>query len=388
MNSPHEAFLRQHHAEFTALRQHIHQNPELGFEEEQTSQLVADLLTEWGYDVHRGFAKTGVVGTLKIGTSNKTIGLRADLDALPIVEDTGKAWQSKIQGKFHGCGHDGHTVSLLAAAKALAHSQNFDGTVHLIFQPAEELLYGGKVMLNDGLFTQFPCDRIFGLHNLPSLPAGEFYFREGAFLASSDTLHIHVRGKGGHGALPEHTIDATFIACHIVVALQSIVSRNIGALQQGVVTVGSIQSGDVANVINDYALLKLSVRALSQDVRNVLLQRIQDIVEFQAKSFGATAEIENINSCPVLINDTDATQFATQVAQQIFGQARVHLNAPPLMGSEDFAFMLEANPNGCYCFIGNGEGHMLHHPKYDFNDEIIIPAASYWCGLVEHYLAK
>lgn len=386
MNSPHETFLRQNHDEFTILRHKIHQNPELGFEEEQTSQIVADLLQEWGYEVHRGFAKTGVVGSLKVGNSSKVIGLRADMDALPIVETTGKPWQSKIEGKFHGCGHDGHTVSLLAAAKALAHSKNFDGTVRVIFQPAEELLYGGKVMLQDGLFKQFPCDAIFGLHNMPTLNTGEFYFREGSFMASCDTLHVHIHGKSGHGAMPEHAIDATLTACQIAVALQTIVSRNVGALQQGVITVGCIQSGNAPNVINDYALMKLSVRSLSPEVREVLLKRIGEVVEFQAKSFGATAEVEHINGCPAVQNGAQATQFAVGVAEQLFGADKVHTNAPPLMGSEDFAFMLEANPNGCYCFIGNGEGNMVHHPNYDFNDEIIVPAAAYWCGLVENYL--
>lgn len=386
MNSPHLAFLRENHAFFTDLRHKIHQNPELGFEEEQTSQIVANLLQEWGYEVHHGLAKTGVVGSLKAGNSNKIIGLRADMDALPIVEATGKPWQSQIKGKFHGCGHDGHTVSLLAAAKALAHNKNFDGTVRVIFQPAEELLNGGKIMLEDGLFAQFPCNIIFGLHNMPTLATGEMYFREGAFMASSDTLHIHVRGKGGHGAMPEHTIDATFIACQIGVALQSIVSRNVPPSQAAVITVGAIQSGDAPNVINDYALMKLSVRALSQDVRDLLLKRISEVADFQAKSFGATVEVAHINGCPPVMNGAAATAFATEVAQNLFGADKVHTNCPPLMGSEDFAFMLEANPNGCYCFIGNGKGNMVHHPNYDFNDEIIVPAAAYWCGLVDNYL--
>lgn len=387
MNSKHADFLRQNHAFFRDLRRKIHQHPELGFEEHQTSQLVADLLRQWGYEVHQGLAKTGVVGSLKVGDGKKIIGLRADMDALPIVETTGKAWQSQIHGKFHGCGHDGHTVSLLAAAQALAQSKQFNGTVRVIFQPAEELLYGGKVMLQDGLFEQFPCDIIFGLHNMPKLKTGEFYFREGAMMASSDTLHIHVHGKGGHGAMPEYAIDATLAACHIVVALQSIVSRNIGALQQGVITVGAIHSGDAPNVVNDYALLKLSVRALSPQVRALLLQRIAEVVDYQAKSLGASVKVEHINGCPPVINGAEATAFATKVAQNLFGSDKVHLDSPPLMGSEDFAFMLEANPNGCYCFIGNGEGNMVHHPDYDFNDEIITPAAAYWCALVEQYLS-
>lgn len=389
MNSRHAAVLQQRADYFTSIRRRIHRHPELGFEEEHTSDLVAGLLAQWGYEVHRGLAKTGVVGTLKNGQGSKTIGLRADMDALPIQENTGKAWQSELPGKFHGCGHDGHTAALLAAAQCLSETRCFNGTLNVIFQPAEELLYGGRVMLDDGLFKLFPCDAVFGLHNMPKMKTGEFYFREGPMMASSDTVHIHIEGVGGHGAMPEHGIDATVVACHIVLALQSIVSRNVSPLDQAVVTVGCIQSGEAPNVVNAKALLKLSVRALKPQVRALLCRRIAEIAENQARSFGSSATVEHVNGCPPLVNGKDATQFAVDVAAQIFGKDKVHTDTPPVMGSEDFAFMLEANPNGNYCFIGNGDGEgscMVHHPNYDFNDDIIVPAAAYWCGLAEAYL--
>lgn len=381
--------IRQTEGEFTEIRQKIHANPELGFEETSTSELVAQKLKSWGYEVHRGLAKTGVVGTLKVGEGSKRLGIRADMDALPIVEKSGKSWSSCVEGKFHGCGHDGHTTMLLCAAKYLAQTQQFSGTLHLIFQPAEELLYGGKVMLDDGLFEQFPCDAIFAMHNMPGLKEGEFYFKQGAFMASSDTIHIEISGVGAHGAMPEKGVDATLVACHIGVALQSIVSRNVSPFEQAVVTVGCIQSGEAPNVVNGSALLKLSVRALNKDVRQMMLKRISEIATAQAQSFGATAVINHINGSPVLINDQKATEFAVQVAHDLVGKDKVHANAQPLMGSEDFAFMLEANPNGSYMLLGNGDtpGYCnVHNPGYDFNDRIIVSGASYWAALTEAYL--
>ncbi|OOS02356.1 amidohydrolase [Moraxella cuniculi] len=374
---------------FCNIRHTIHQYPELGFEEVKTSNLIVEMLTKWGYTVHQGLAKTGVVATLKNGNGNKTIGLRADMDALPIIENTGKPYQSRITGKFHGCGHDGHSTILLACAKQLAKTKNFNGIVHLIFQPAEELLYGGRVMLEDGLFDQFPCDVIFAMHNMPRLNAGEFYFKTGAIMASSDTIHVHVKGVGSHGAMPEYGIDATLVACHIAIALQSIVSRNVSPLDQAVITVGQLISGNLPNVVNDSALLKLSVRTLNPKVRQNVLKRIKEVVDFQSQSFGAIAEIEHVNGCPPTINGNEATAFAIKVAQNLVGIDKVHTDISPLMSSEDFAFMLEANPNGNYCFVGNGgeeEACMVHNSAYDFNDEIIAPAAAYFCGLVENYL--
>ncbi|WII95443.1 M20 family metallopeptidase [Moraxella haemolytica] len=389
INPQHLSDLMSEQAFFANIRQTIHQNPELGFEEVETSNLIAKYLTEWGYTLHRGLAKTGIVATLKNGNGDKVIGLRADMDALPIVEKTGKPYASQVAGKFHGCGHDGHSTILLACAKQLAKTRNFNGAVHLIFQPAEELLYGGRVMLEDGLFDKFPCDVIFAMHNMPRLATGEFYFKTGAVMASSDTLYVHVKGVGSHGAMPEYGIDATLVACHIAIALQSIVSRNVSPLEQAVITVGQLTSGNVPNVVNDSALLKLSVRTLNAEVRKKVLSRITEVVEFQAKSFGASAEVEHINGCPPTVNGSDATEFAVKVAQNLVGEDKVHTGIAPLMGSEDFAFMLEANPNGNYCFVGNGGGDsacMVHHPEYDFNDEIIATAGAYFCGLVENYL--
>ncbi|CZU54823.1 M20 aminoacylase family protein [Enterobacter hormaechei] len=380
--------LRGNEARFTELRRYFHQHPEIGFEEHNTSDRVAALLQEWGYEVHRGLAKTGVVGTLKVGNGHKRLGLRADMDALPMQENNGKAWSSTVEGKFHGCGHDGHTTTLLYAAEYLARTRNFNGTLHLIFQPAEELLYGGRVMVEDGLFDLFPCDHIFGLHNMPSQPLGKIGLRDGAMMASSDTLHIEVNGVGGHGAVPEHTVDATLVACHITIALQSIVSRNITPFQPAVVTVGSIQAGHAPNIINDKVLMKLTVRTLDESVRQTVLQRIHDIAVAQAESFNATATIRHINGSPVLKNNPQANEMVRSVATDLFGQDAVaEVNA--FMGSEDFAFMLEKNPNGCYFTLGAGDEPdrcMVHNPGYDFNDNILLTGAALWAALTEHYL--
>lgn len=381
--------IKANEQQFIDIRREIHRHPELGFEEVKTSDLVAEKLASWGYEVHRGLAKTGVVGTLKVGKGPKRLGIRADMDALPIVEDSGKPWHSTIPKKFHGCGHDGHTTILLAAAEYLAKTRQFDGTLHVIFQPAEELLYGGKVMLEDGLFDLFPCDMIYGLHNMPGLKAGEFHFKTGALMASSDTIHVEISGVGGHGAIPQGTVDATLVGAHIVVALQSLVARNVSPFEQAVVTVGAFHAGDAPNVINGKALLKLSVRALNPDVSALLTQRIHDIITAQAQSFGATVDITYINRCPVLMNGPEATDFGIAVAQALVGEDKVHANAAPIMASEDFAFMLEANPNGGYLFLGNGDGPgtcMIHNPGYDFNDEVIVPAAAYWASLTETFL--
>lgn len=382
-------FLQQHVGEITAIRHHIHRHPELGFEEAQTSQLVAEKLREWGYEVHVGLAKTGVVGTLKVGNGDKVLGIRADMDALPILEQTDVAYKSQHQHVMHACGHDGHTTVLLAAAQYLATSKNFNGTLHVIFQPAEEFLYGGKVMVDDGLFELFPCDLLYGFHNMPGLKAGEFYIKPGAFMASADTLEVTITGVGGHGAYPHKTVDAILVASHIVVALQSIVGRNIDPLQAAVVTVGSIHAGSAANIIAATAELKISVRALSNEVRAELLQRVHDTINLQAQSFGASATIKHVNGCPVVMNDAEATDYVLDVMRSQFGEAVCHTDVLPSMASEDFAYMLEAHSKGCYFFVGNGDGaehHMVHHPQYDFNDDIILPVAQLWCALAERYL--
>ncbi|MFK3703625.1 M20 aminoacylase family protein [Klebsiella sp. NPDC088457] len=380
--------LQVNEEQFIALRRRFHQQPEIGFEEHKTSDEVARLLSEWGYDVHRGLAGTGVVGTLKVGNGERRLGLRADMDALPMQEASGKAWVSLVDGRFHGCGHDGHTTTLLYAAEYLARTRQFNGTLHLIFQPAEELLYGGRVMVEDGLFDQFPCDTLFGLHNMPGQALGKIGLRDGAMMASSDTLHIEVKGIGGHGAVPEHTVDATLVACHITLALQSIVSRNISPFEAAVVTVGSIQAGHAPNIINDKVLMKLTVRTLNEQVRETVLQRIHDIAVAQAESFNASATLTHVNGSPVLRNDPVANEMVRSVATALFGAELVG-EVKPFMGSEDFAFMLEHNPNGCYFTIGAGdeaERCMVHNPGYDFNDRILLKGAALWCALTEHYL--
>lgn len=380
--------LEENEEQFIALRRHFHQHPEIGFEEHQTSDKVAELLTEWGYEVHRGLAGTGVVGTLKVGSGPLRLGIRADMDALPMQEQSGQVWASEVDGKFHGCGHDGHTTTLLYAAHYLAKTRRFNGTLHLIFQPAEELLYGGRVMLEDGLFDLFPCDRIFGLHNMPGLAVGKIGLHDGPMMASSDTLQIDVHGKGGHGAMPEHTIDATLVACHIALALQSIVSRNISPFEPAVVTVGSIVAGHAPNIINENVQMKLSVRTLNQQVREKVLARISEIATAQAVSFNATATVTHINGSPVLNNEPEANEMVRAVASDLFGQdsvAEVHA----FMGSEDFAFMLEKNPRGSYFILGAGDEQdrcMVHNPGYDFNDRLLKTGAALWSGLVEYYL--
>lgn len=371
------------------IRRDIHQHPELGFEEFRTSDLVADSLASWGYEVHRGLAGTGVVGTMRLGNGSKSIGIRADMDALPILENNGKPWSSSIPQRMHACGHDGHTTMLLGAARYLAETRKFSGTLHLIFQPAEEMLNGGAVMVEQGLFEQFPCDAIFAMHNMPGMPTGEFFFQHGPFMASMDQFNITVKGRGGHGAVPHLAIDPVLVASHITVALQSIVSRNIDPLDAAVITVGSIKAGEAANVIPDTAEMRLSVRALDREARATLLQRIPALVCAQAESFGASAQVEHVSGTPVLVNDEAMTRFAHQVAEQQFGAIRAHYGCKPLMGSEDFAFMLDAKPQGCYLIIGNGDGEgscMVHNPGYDFNDDCLVTGSHYWSALVEAYL--
>ena len=377
--------------EMIALRRHLHAHPELSFEEFATSDLVAARLEEWGYEVHRGLGGTGVVGRLRLGSGNKVIGLRADMDALPIVEQTGLPYASRNQGVMHACGHDGHTAILLAAAKHLARSREFDGTLVLIFQPAEEGDGGARRMLEDGLFELFPCDAIFALHNMPGLPTGKFGFLPGPFMAATDTLTISVKGVGGHGAMPHKATDAILAGAAIVQALQSVVSRNVNPLDCAVVSVGSFHAGIAPNVIPDHAELQLSVRALKPEVRDLLIERISAVAQAQAASFGATAtvEVDEAQRFPALINDAKSTAFARQVAEDWLGADGLVTDMAPLTGSEDFAVMLEQCP-GCYLLIGNGDGEggcMVHNPGYDFNDDCLALGASYWVRLVESFLA-
>ncbi|VXD00346.1 Hippurate hydrolase [Enterobacterales bacterium 8AC] len=382
---------KEYAAESQALRQHIHQHPELGYKEQQTADLVAEKLAAWGYQVTRGLGVTGVVGTLKKGDSQRAIGIRADMDALPIVENTGLPYSSVHHGIMHACGHDGHTAMLLGAAHYLADHPSFNGTLNLIFQPAEEGLAGAQKMMDDGLFEQFPCDAIFAMHNMPGFPEGQFVFGEGAFMASSDNVTIRIHGKGGHGAMPKGTVDAVVVGSSIVMALQTIVSRNLGAQEPGVITVGSFQSGIANNVIADSAVLKLSVRALDPAIRDVLEERITTLVKAQAAAFGATVSIDYVRSYPVLVNNPEMTQFAKQVALNMLGEQHSEqvIDIPePLMGSEDFAFMLQQRP-GSYLLLGNGAGEnscMVHNPGYDFNDGIITRGIAYWSALTQAFL--
>ena len=385
-----EHYIRGFEEELREIRHQIHGNPELGLQEFKTSALVAEKLRQWGYEVEQGLATTGVVATLKVGDGEKSIGLRADMDALPIYENSGKPWASKHPGLMHACGHDGHTTILLGAARYFAETRRFNGTLRLIFQPAEEMINGGEIMVKEGLFDRFPCDVIFGMHNMPGLPVGKFFFQPGALMASMDQFHITVRGCGGHGAIPHKAIDPVLVAAHITTALQSIVSRNVDPLEAAVLTVGSIVAGEAANVIPDSAEMKISVRSLSRDTRQLLLTRIPALAQAQAASFGATAEVTHVNGTPVLVNDEEMARFAWQVACKTFGEDRAEFGIKPLMGSEDFSFMLEAQPKGGFLLFGNGdvgEGScMVHNPGYDFNDASLVPASSYWGALVEAWL--
>ena len=384
-------------AEFVALRRDIHRHPELGFEEFRTSDLVAERLARWGYAVERGLGGTGVVGQLRRGCGPKRLGLRADMDALPIVEATGLPHASCHHGVMHACGHDGHTAMLLAAAHHLATQGDFAGTLYLIFQPAEEGQGGALRMMEDGLFAKYPCDAIFAMHNMPGHPQGKLLLRVGAAMASSDHVTITLEGSGGHGAMPHCAADPVVAGAAIVMGLQSIVARNIDPLHTAVITVGAFQAGDANNVIPQTATLKLSVRALDRGVRDTLERRITELADLQARSYGVRATVDYQRSYPVLVNTADETNFARGVATELVGAAQVELNARPLTGSEDFAFMLEQVP-GSYLLIGNGDGSddatngghgacMVHNPNYDFNDHNLPIGAAFWVLLAQRYLA-
>ncbi|MDH6152021.1 M20 aminoacylase family protein [Paraburkholderia tuberum] len=382
--------IREHAAEFVELRRRIHSHPEVGFEELETSRLVAQKLQAWGYEVTEGVGGTGLVGRLKVGDGSRKIGIRADMDALPILEDTGLPYASKTHGKMHACGHDGHTAILLAAAHYLARTRRFNGTLNLIFQPAEEGLGGAVRMLEDGLFERFPCDAIFALHNAPGLPVGQFVVQSGAVAASSDTVTIVLTGKGCHGAMPHFGRDPVVAAASIVMALQTIVSRNISTADAAVVTVGAILAGTAHNVVPSTARILVTVRARNKEVQALIESRLREIVEFQARSLGVTAEIDYKPISRVLVNTPQETALAREAAIAVVGAENIFPAPPGRMGGEDFSWMLERVP-GCYVALGNGaQGHgscMLHNPGYDFNDEALPIGASYWARLVEQYLA-
>ena len=399
MNAPHDNFTHallqatQAQAdEFIAVRRDIHRHPEMGYKEYRTSDLVAEQLEQWGYQVTRGLGGTGVVGQLKRGSGTKTLGLRADMDALPIEEATGLPYASCHAGIMHACGHDGHTAMLLAAAKHIAQNVQFSGTLNLIFQPAEEGLSGARKMMDDGLFTQFPCDAVFAMHNMPGHPQGHMVLRDGPMMASSDNVTITLEGVGGHGAMPHHAADPVVAGSAIVLGLQSIVARNVDPQETAVITVGAFNAGVANNVIPQRATLRLSVRALHRDVRALLEKRIGELVHAQAQSYGVQASIDYQRGYPVLVNHLRETDFARDVAETLVGTERVTRQGKALTGSEDFAFFLEEVP-GCYLLIGNGDGSggghgacMVHNPGYDFNDQNVAVGSAYWALLTERFL--
>ncbi|WP_373378959.1 M20 aminoacylase family protein [Cupriavidus nantongensis] len=377
-------------AELEAIRRNIHQHPELAFEEVRTAGLVATLLEGWGYTVTRGMGGTGVVGTLRCGESGHSVGIRADMDALPIHERTALPYASVNAGRMHACGHDGHTAILLGAARQLARTRNFNGTVHLIFQPAEEIGAGGGAerMLADGLFERFPCDAIFGLHNHPGVEQGTFLFRSGPFMAACDTVTITIRGKGGHAARPHQSVDPILVAGSLVMALQSVVSRYVDPNETAVVTIGTLHAGHAPNVIPDSARMELSVRSFSPDVRAALEQRIRQLATSHAEGYGAVAEIDYVRGYPVLVNSERETEFARQVAEELVGGGKVVDQAARIAGSEDFAYFLQERP-GCFVRLGNGANQpLLHNAGYDFNDDNLTVGAAYWTRLVERYLGN
>lgn len=371
------------------IRQHLHQHPELSNEETATAALVADKLRALGYQVTTGLGGHGVVGSLTSGSGSRSIGIRADMDALPIAERTGVSYASQYPGKMHACGHDGHTTMLLGAAEQLARSKNFSGTVHLIFQPAEEIGFnsGAERMLAEGLFARFPCDAVYGLHNHPGYPVGKMMFRSGPFMAACDTVNITIHGKGGHAARPHMAVDPILVAGSLVVALQSIVSRSIDPNETAVVTIGSLHSGHASNVIPETARLEMSVRSFDAGVRKILEERIRTLVEHHATGYGARAEIEYVPGYPVLVNHDQETAFALSVAKELLGEENVIDNLPPISGSEDFAYFLQQKP-GCFLRLGNGDSAALHNPAYNFNDQSLLFGAAYWTRLVERYLAE
>ena len=372
----------------TATRQHIHRHPELSFQEADTAALVAGHLEDWGWAVTRNVGGHGVVGTLRAGSGGKAIALRADMDALPITEATDRPWSSGKPGVMHACGHDGHTTMLLGAAQQLAATRDFSGTVHVVFQPAEEdgAPSGAQCMINDGLFDRFPCDAIFGLHNSPGVPTGTFGFGSGPFMSASDRADITIHGRGGHAARPHQSVDPILIAGSLVVALQSIVARNVDPRQTAVVTIGALHAGHANNVIPDSATMALSIRSFDAEVRDLLERRIRELVTAHVKGYGGTVDIHYQRGYPVVVNSAAETDFARQVAEELVGPERVIAPFPPVTGSEDFAYYLLHKP-GCFFRLGNGEqGASLHNPKYDFNDEILTVGAEFWTRLVQRYL--
>lgn len=365
--------------------EHMHRNPELSMQEEKTARFIADTVSQWGYDVETGVGKYGIVASLTAGNGDKAIGLRADFDALPIQEVIDLDYQSTVEGVSHLCGHDGHTSMLLAAGKYLAETKNFNGTVRLIFQPGEETMEGGPAMIEDGLFERFPVDAVFGMHNMPGLELGKLYFTPGETMAAVDNWEIELTGKGGHGAMPEHSIDPIVAGSSLVMALQSIVARNVSPHNSAVVTVGAFLSGNAGNVIAQTATLRLSIRTTTPEDRTMVLNKVRDLTRTQAEGFGCTYEIREGVPGAVLVNDEEETLRAAEIAREAFGEENVVYPGPTFLGSEDFAFMLQEK-KGTYCFLGNGDTPMVHHPQFVLNKSILPMGAAYWAALTEGYL--
>ncbi len=371
-------------------RHHLHAHPETAFEEEATSAFVAEKLRGFGLDVHTGLARTGVVGVLRGGNAASAIGLRADLDALHIQEQTNVAHASQHPGRMHACGHDGHTAMLLGAARALSERRNFDGTLYFIFQPAEENEGGGRVMVEEGIFDRFPMQAVYGMHNWPRLPAGTFAMRAGPLMGAYDVFEIVGTGKGAHAAMPYQGKDPMLFAAHVVQALQTIVSRNLHPLAAGVVSVTQVHAGDTWNVIPESIVLRGTVRTFDRDVQDLIEARMRTLVAGAAAMFEMSANVRYERRYPATINSETETKRAAQAAAAIVGDANVDTDPTPEMGSEDFAFMLQEKP-GCYVWLGAGSGHntpSIHNPHYDFNDEVLAIGASYWVRLAEQELPK
>jgi amidohydrolase len=377
--------IRDYHAELTAIRHDLHQHPELGFEEHRTSSLVASKLHAWGIEVHRGVGGTGVVGVLRRGNGPASIGLRVDMDALPILETTGHTYASTNHGRMHACGHDGHTTMLLGAARYLAEHGKFNGTVNFIFQPAEEGLGGASAMIHSGLFQKFPCDSVFGMHNRPGLPVGNFMIRPGAMMAGGAFFDIVVTGRGAHGARPEESLDPVLAAAAITTALQSIVARNVRPGEAAVVSVTCLQAGNAYNVIPETALIRGTARAFRRETMQLLEESIERVATNVAAGFGAIATLDFRLVFAPLVNEPAATESIADAAALLVGDMNVDRNAPAMMGSEDFSFMLEAVP-GAYIELGNGDSASLHNDRYDFNDEAIPLGAGLYATLAEQRL--
>ena len=370
------------------IRHHLHRHPELSLQEAGTAAMVAEHLTQWGYEVTRNVGGHGVVGTLRAGDGARSVAVRADMDALPITEESGQPHASEVKGVMHACGHDGHTTMLLGAARQLARSRNFSGTVHLVFQPAEEGEAGALRMIEDGLFERFPCDAIFGMHNQPGVAAGTLLFGVGPFMSASDRVVITIRGRGGHAARPQLTVDPVLIAGSLIMALQSVVARNIDPTAIAIVTIGTVHAGVATNVIPESAELGLSIRSFDAAVRARLRERITALVSAHVAGYGGTVEIDYELGYPVLVNSPPETEFARQVAEELVGPAQVVFPYGPVTGSEDFAYYLERRP-GCFLRLGNGiESPMVHNASYDFNDANLTVGAAYWTRLVERFLAQ